>query len=118
MPLQKPKLLSRKLLLVLLVFFVFLGCFANDKSVEAAKPDRIAPTTPTNLHATNITDTSISLAWNQSTDNIGVTGYDIYQDNRYIGNVTSTQYVAKNLTPNSSYRFYQSEGCTRKSFEC
>ncbi|WHY64935.1 glycosyl hydrolase family 18 protein [Neobacillus sp. SuZ13] len=106
MLLQKPKLLSRKLLLVLLVFFVFLGCFANDKSVEAAKPDRIAPTTPTNLHATNITDTSISLAWNQSTDNIGVTGYDIYQDNRYIGNVTSTQYVAKNLTPNSSYRFF------------
>ncbi|MEH7085785.1 glycosyl hydrolase family 18 protein [Neobacillus drentensis] len=103
---QKPKFQSRKLLLVLFVFFVLFSCFANVTSVEAAKPDRIAPTSPTNLHATNITDTSISLAWNQSTDNIGVTGYDIYQDNRYIGNVTSTQYVANNLSPNSSYRFF------------
>ncbi|MBV7505385.1 glycoside hydrolase family 18 [Bacillus sp. sid0103] len=103
---QKRKLLSSKLLIVFTVILVLYSCFKNDKIVEAAKPDRIAPTSPTNLHETGITDTTISLVWNNSTDNTGVTGYDIYQDNRYIGNVASTQYVAKNLTPNTSYSFF------------
>ncbi|MEH7307837.1 glycosyl hydrolase family 18 protein [Neobacillus drentensis] len=104
---QKQKLLSSKLLIVFTVILLLVySCFKNDKIVEAAKPDRIAPSSPTNFYETGITDTTISLVWNNSTDNIGVTGYDIYQDNRYIGNVASTQYVAKNLTPNTSYSFF------------
>jgi hypothetical protein len=34
--------------------------------------DRTPPSQPTNLHVTAVTQTSVSLAWNPSTDNVGV----------------------------------------------
>ncbi len=45
--------------------------------------DPIPPTTPTGLAATGTTSSSVSLAWNASTDNVGVTGYvDLPQRHR------------------------------------
>ena len=45
-------------------------------SSAAAPPnDRKAPTTPTNLRVTAVSAYSVSLAWNPSTDNVGVTRY-------------------------------------------
>ncbi|MDN3016436.1 glycosyl hydrolase family 18 protein [Paenibacillus sp. BSR1-1] len=98
--------MKKKLSYIILVFLVLLSFLPNGQAALAAKPDRTAPTSPTNLHTTSITETTVSLAWNSSTDNVGVTGYDIYQNNSLIGNVSSTQYVANNLTPNTSYSFY------------
>src|SRR5690606_25392229 len=43
--------------------------------------DNQAPTAATNLVANNPTSNSISLSWTAATDNIGVTGYDIYFSN-------------------------------------
>ncbi|MDR6764614.1 hypothetical protein J2Y38_004848 [Flavobacterium sp. 2755] len=43
--------------------------------------DITKPTTPTNLTASNIGTTSLTLSWNESTDNVGVTNYLIYKDN-------------------------------------
>ncbi len=40
--------------------------------------DQTAPTAPSNVHTTAITSTSITLAWNASSDNVGVTGYTVY----------------------------------------
>jgi hypothetical protein len=40
--------------------------------------DTQAPTAPTNLAYTQPAAGQISLSWNASTDNVGVTGYDIY----------------------------------------
>lgn len=39
--------------------------------------DASAPTAPSNLRATSLTANSVSLAWDASTDNIGVAGYKI-----------------------------------------
>src|SRR5262245_32445338 len=41
--------------------------------------DTQAPSAPTNLRVTATTSSSISLAWNGSTDNVGVTGYDVFR---------------------------------------
>jgi hypothetical protein len=41
--------------------------------------DSIAPSTPTALTAAGTTDSSTNLSWNASTDNVGVTGYNIYK---------------------------------------
>ena len=38
-------------------------------SAAAAKGDKSAPTTPTNLAVTAITETTVALKWNPSTDN-------------------------------------------------
>ncbi len=50
------------------------------------------PTVPGNLSATAAGSTHIDLAWEASTDNVGVTGYDIYRDGQphvSVGPVTS-----------------------------
>jgi len=41
-------------------------------------PDNTAPSNVTGLATSNITGTSLRLTWNAATDNIGVTGYKIY----------------------------------------
>ena len=95
-----------KALKFFMAIFLFLSCFTNISVAEAAKKDRTAPTSPTNLHTTGITDSTVTLAWESSTDNIGVKSYDVYQNNIVIGNTNSTQFTVKNLTPNTSYTFF------------
>ncbi|MDQ0585269.1 discoidin domain-containing protein [Streptomyces rishiriensis] len=58
-----------------------------------ATGDTQAPTAPTNLAFTEPSAGQIRLAWNASTDNTAVTGYDVYADNTLLtsvaGNVTT-----------------------------
>ncbi|MCC5578497.1 discoidin domain-containing protein [Microtetraspora sp. AC03309] len=49
--------------------------------------DTEAPTAPGNLAYTQPTDGQIKLTWTASTDNVGVTGYDIYANNTLRGSV-------------------------------
>ncbi|WP_024772937.1 VPS10 domain-containing protein [Aquimarina macrocephali] len=67
--------------------------------------DTQAPSTPSNLTASNVTQNTIDLSWVASTDNVGVTGYDIYQGNTVIGTITTTTYQAIGLTANTAYSF-------------
>lgn len=69
-------------------------------------PDTQAPTAPTGLAASNVTQTSLTLNWNASTDNVGVTGYDVYQGGTNIGTVTGTSASVTGLTAGTSYSFY------------
>ncbi|SFM52169.1 YD repeat-containing protein [Paenibacillus sp. 1_12] len=50
-------------------------------SIFYTDPDSEPPTAPTNLVVTSTTRNSVSLSWTASTDNVGVTGYDIYSNN-------------------------------------
>src|SRR5689334_20649119 len=71
-------------------------------------PDTQAPSAPTNLGASNITQTSLALTWTASTDNVGVTGYDVYQNSVKINStaVTVTNYSVTGLTPATTYSYY------------
>src|SRR5687767_9568557 len=71
-------------------------------------PDAQPPTAPTNLDASNITTTSIVLSWTASTDNIGVTGYDVYQNGIKINssNITGTSYNITGLTAGTTYSYF------------
>ncbi|NVO11824.1 MAG: T9SS type A sorting domain-containing protein [Bacteroidales bacterium] len=68
--------------------------------------DTQAPTTPTNLAASNVAQTTLTLTWTASTDNVGVTGYDIYQNGSLLVNTASTTYNVTGLTASTSYSFY------------
>ncbi len=71
-----------------------------------ASPDTQAPTAPASLVAANITDTSADLSWTVSTDNVGVTGYDIYQDGVLLASTTTaTNYIVTGLTAETAYAF-------------
>ena len=68
--------------------------------------DTQAPTTPGNVHATSVGSTSVTLAWNASTDNVGVVAYDIYTDGNLLTTApgTVTSFKINGLTPNTTYR--------------
>jgi PQQ-dependent dehydrogenase (s-GDH family) len=80
---------------------------ANSNTASITTPDTQPPTPPANLAASAITQTSLTLDWTASTDNIGVTGYDIYQDNVKINTspVIITSYAISGLTTNTAYAF-------------
>ncbi|RDU24683.1 glycosyl hydrolase family 18 protein [Anaerosacchariphilus polymeriproducens] len=94
--------------IILALFFSFLFIFTSSFGhvVLAAKPDRIAPTAPSNLKAVNITDTSITLSWTASTDKVGVAAYYVYCDNKFFATTSDTTYVVSGLTPETKYQFY------------
>lgn len=64
-----------------------------------------APSTPKNLSVSNITKTSAILSWEESTDNIAVTGYDIYQGNTLIGTTNVTNYTLTGLSAETVYSY-------------
>jgi chitodextrinase len=80
---------------------VFTGTFTS-----TSVPDTQAPTAPTGLSTSNITENSIDVSWTASSDNVGVTGYDVYQNGNLQTTVASTSYQATGLTANTSYSFY------------
>ncbi|MBQ0735035.1 fibronectin type III domain-containing protein [Aquimarina celericrescens] len=73
--------------------------------IEPDTPDTEAPTVPTNLSASEITQSSLVLSWDASTDNIGVTGYEVLQDGVVIDTVATTTVNITGLTPSTSYDF-------------
>ncbi|MFC4815787.1 MULTISPECIES: endonuclease [unclassified Flavobacterium] len=68
-------------------------------------PDTTAPSVPTNLAASNVTSTSLTLSWSASTDNVGVTGYDVYMNGSFKTSVTSTTSSITGLTASTTYSF-------------
>ncbi|MBU8892286.1 MAG: S8 family serine peptidase [Bacteroidales bacterium] len=68
--------------------------------------DTEAPTTPSGLVSSNVTESSVALNWNAATDNIGVTGYDIYRNGSYLTTSSSTSYSVTGLSASTAYSFY------------
>ncbi|CAL2106113.1 Por secretion system C-terminal sorting domain-containing protein [Tenacibaculum sp. 190524A02b] len=67
--------------------------------------DTQAPTAPTNLKANKVEQTTLTLNWTASTDNIAVTSYDIYKGTTKLGVATGTSYNVTGLTANTAYKF-------------
>jgi len=70
-----------------------------------APPDTIPPSQPQNLSSPAQTGTTVDLVWDASTDNVGVSHYNIYRDGEFIGSESSTNHTAVGLTPAMSYDF-------------
>jgi fibronectin type III domain protein/type IX secretion system substrate protein len=68
--------------------------------------DTVAPSSPTSLTASNITNSSLTLSWNASTDNVGVAGYDVYENGLLIQTVTTPTANVTGLSPGTVYSFY------------
>lgn len=68
--------------------------------------DTQAPSQPTNLSVTGSTSSTVSLSWTASTDNVGVSAYEIYVNGNYTTTATSTTTVVNGLTPSTTYSFY------------
>ncbi|OXB06509.1 M4 family metallopeptidase [Flavobacterium pectinovorum] len=67
--------------------------------------DTVAPSAPTSLAASGTTGTTTNLTWTASTDNVAVTGYDIYQGTTLKGSSATTSYTVTGLTASTAYTF-------------
>ncbi|MBX6768273.1 MAG: cellulose binding domain-containing protein, partial [Actinomadura rubrobrunea] len=84
------------------------GCTINGAACDGSgQPgnDTQAPSAPSNLRSTGKTATSVTLAWNAATDNVGVTAYDVYRGDTKAATVTGTSATVSGLSPNTTYTF-------------
>ncbi|MDM4781396.1 MULTISPECIES: cellulase family glycosylhydrolase [unclassified Micromonospora] len=69
--------------------------------------DTSPPSAPAGLRSTGVTASSVALAWTVSTDNVGVTGYDVYREGAKVNGspVVGTAYTDVGLTAGTAYRY-------------
>jgi Fibronectin type III domain len=100
-------MLVRRPALVLGLFLLAAVVLAS--TAGAARRDRTPPTTPTNLRITATTDTTVTLAWNPSTDNSGNFSYRVreraFNDVTYSVPQTRTTFTATRLWPGQTYTY-------------
>lgn len=71
--------------------------------VTTAKVESIPPSIPIGLLNTTPTTTAFTLLWTASTDNVAVTGYDIYKNGLLYGSTNSTSLAISNLAAETAY---------------
>lgn len=87
------------------------GAFGSSESTtfcvtnSGPGPDTTPPTDPTNLTVSNEQDTQVSLSWNASSDNVGVTAYEIFVDGGSLGTTAGTSVNITGLTACTTYTF-------------
>ncbi|AKH83873.1 glycosyl hydrolase family 5 [Streptomyces sp. CNQ-509] len=67
--------------------------------------DTQAPTVPTGLRVTGTTGASASLSWTASSDNVGVTAYDVFRDGTQVGSTAGTSFTDSGLRASTSYAY-------------
>src|SRR5579884_2011828 len=67
--------------------------------------DTTPPSTPTGVTVSSTTSSSVSLTWTASTDNVGVTGYDIYRGSTLAGTSTTTSFTDTGLAASTQYSY-------------
>ncbi len=66
-------------------------------------PDSQAPSSPGNLALGTVSQTSVSVSWSASSDNVGVTGYGYYRDGSLVASGAGTSYVFTGLACGTGY---------------
>ena len=76
---------------------------ATKSLTTAACPDTTPPSTPAGLAVGSAGQTSLSLSWNASSDNLGVTGYRMFQNSSQAGTSISPGYIFGGLSCGTTY---------------
>jgi parallel beta-helix repeat protein len=76
-------------------------------AVTTATVDSTPPSIPTGVSATAPSSAKVNLAWNASSDNVGVTGYTVYRNGSSLGTVSGATltYTDNAVTPSTSYSY-------------
>jgi mannan endo-1,4-beta-mannosidase len=70
---------------------------------SSGEPDTQAPTVPAGLTSSGIAGTGFTLSWTASTDNVGVTGYEVFRNSTSIGTPASNSFNVTGLVCNTTY---------------
>ncbi len=75
-------------------------------TTQTPPPDTTPPSTPQGLQAAALSSTSVRLVWQASTDNAGVTGYEIERNGAVLPQaVTATEFTDSGLTASTAYTY-------------
>ncbi|NJK87033.1 MAG: fibronectin type III domain-containing protein, partial [Bacteroidales bacterium] len=77
---------------------VDIGCYEF-----GGQTDTQAPTVPTGLASSSVAQTSFTLSWTASTDNVGVTAYEVFKGGVSVGTTASTTMNITGLTCGTAY---------------
>ncbi len=75
----------------------------NVPTAACPAADTTPPTAPTALVASGATQTTLTLSWGPSSDNVAVTGYGRYRDGSLLSNGTSRSFTFSDLTCGKAY---------------
>ncbi|MFI9818203.1 PQQ-dependent sugar dehydrogenase [Saccharothrix variisporea] len=74
-------------------------------TVPQCQADTVPPTTPTGVTAT-ASGTTVTVRWTASTDNVGVTGYEVLRDGTQVGSTSgATTFTDSGLAANTRYQY-------------
>ncbi|WP_438479251.1 hypothetical protein [Oleiharenicola lentus] len=73
--------------------------------VNTPSGDTTPPTAPGSLIGAAVSSSQINLSWNASTDNVGVTGYNVYRGGSLITTVAGLSHSDTGLTASTSYSY-------------
>lgn len=68
----------------------------------ATTPDLTPPTKPARAGAVAVSSSQIFVAWDPSTDDVGVSGYEVLRDGALVATVTGTRMRIRGLPPNQA----------------
>lgn len=71
--------------------------------ITSTSGDKLPPSVPINLVASDIDTTSFTLSWDASTDNVAVEGYRVYKDGVLYGHTSVPSMSITGLTASTSY---------------
>ncbi|MFC6875655.1 reprolysin-like metallopeptidase [Flavobacterium myungsuense] len=83
---------------------IFFDISNANFTITAGSTDTVVPTAPT-LAASGTTQTATNLSWSGATDNVAVTGYDVFQGSTLLGSTSSTTFSVIGLTASTTYSF-------------
>jgi glucuronoarabinoxylan endo-1,4-beta-xylanase len=66
-------------------------------------PDAQAPSVPAGVNAASVAQTSFTLRWTAATDNVAVTGYEVFRNGASLGTTTGTSFNVSGLAAATTY---------------
>jgi chitodextrinase len=81
------------------------SAFGNTATATPPIPDTEAPASPANLAADATGPFNVNVSWDASSDNVGVTGYEIYRDGALLTTKTTTTHSDTTVVPGRIYSY-------------
>lgn len=72
---------------------------------KAEVVDVTPPSVPTGVSAVATGESTVTLSWNASTDDVGVTAYGVYRDNVLVSTTAETGFSDQGLSPSTTYTY-------------
>jgi chitodextrinase len=77
----------------------------SSAAVNATIADTTAPSTPATPTGRLSTNSSIALTWPAATDNVGISGYEVWRDGSLLGNTTQSSFTDTTCVQGKAYSY-------------